>query len=283
VAAPAEISRDPALARWLVARRGDVERALSRRLGAAAPAPGAPEAEALRRFRSFAGAALARGHAPAPSLDGLRVPEATAEAVLEAWCAAAAEVAGPRHEAVRSALSSLAAHFCASLRTTAPGRRRRGAPRSGRRAVSAAIDRVADAYLAIGVDDRRIVDANPAAGALLGRPRDALLESEAVSFLAPDDRDTWWAELEALAEGADVRRFAAAVRDAAGRRLRVDASLTRHARRGRVLALALLRPAPAPEPPLRCRPSATEPRLTAERTEPAESQSVSLRPPRPPR
>jgi len=249
VAPPEDALRtgDPPLARWLVARRRDVERALVRRLGAAAPAPSAPEAEALRRFRSFAGAALSQGRAPAPSLDGVRVPEAAVDALLDAWCGAAAEVAGPRGEEVRSALSPLAARFCAALRTTAPARRRSGAPRSGRRAVTAAIDRVADAYLAIDVDDRRIVDANPAAGALLARPRDALLAAEAAAFLSPESREAWWAELDALAEGADVRRFVAGMRDAEGRRLVVDASLTRHARRGRVLALALLRPAPGPE------------------------------------
>ncbi|MBW2374117.1 MAG: hypothetical protein JRF70_16440, partial [Deltaproteobacteria bacterium] len=55
------VPRDPRLAVWLVTRRWEIERALAARLGDGAPSPAAPEAEALRRFRSFVSTALQRG------------------------------------------------------------------------------------------------------------------------------------------------------------------------------------------------------------------------------
>jgi PAS domain-containing protein len=236
------VVRDPQLAAWLVGRRRVLEHALTARLGERWPAPGAPEAEALRRFRTFAAAALQRGDGTPPSLDGLRVQERAVATLIEAWCEVAAEQAGPRAAAVQASLSPLARRFRAALRDQAPARRRSGAPRTGRRAVVAAIDRVADAYLAIDVDARRIVDANPAAGSLLATTRDALLGADAETFLPAGERDGWWAELDALAEGGDTRRFPARVSDAHGGELAVETSLTRYARRGQVLALALLRP-----------------------------------------
>jgi len=230
------------LAAWLIARRRGIERVLASQLGEAAPGPGDPEAEALRRFRSFAAAALQRGAASPPSLDGLRVPEARVAPLLEAWCGAAASVAGERGPALRAALEPLVARFRAALRETARARRRSGAPRAGRRAVRAAIDRVADAFLAIDVDARRVVDANPAAGALLGTSRDALLGADAGSLLPEGEHEAWWTHLDALAEGGDARRFRATLRGADGSPLPVEASLTRYAKRAQLLALLLVRP-----------------------------------------
>ena len=235
------VARDPGLAAWLVAKRPAIERALAARLGAAAPSPGAPEAEALRRFRSFATTALQRGAAPPPSLDGLRTEEGRVASLLDAWASAAAGVAGERADEVRSALTRLAERFRGALRDTGTARRKSGAPRTGRRAVVAAIDRVADAYVALDIDARRIVDANPAAGALLATSRDALLGAEFARFLPEDVPESWWAELDALAEGADARRFDATLRDAGGSPVAVEASLTRYAKRGQLLALLLLR------------------------------------------
>jgi PAS domain-containing protein len=236
------VERDPELAAWLVAERPSIERLLALRLGDAAPRAADPESEALRRFRSFAAAALQRGTASAPSLDGLRAPEPRVTALLEAWSGAAISLAGERGDALARALAPLIAEFRAALRQTEPARRKSGAPRTGRRAVVAAIDRIADAFLAIDVDARRIVDANPAAGALLASARDALLDADLAGFLPPGEQEQWTAELDALAETGDARRFLGALRDARGLRVPVEASLTRYARGGRLLALALLRP-----------------------------------------
>jgi len=238
----APVPRDPRLAAWLVTRRREVERSLAAHLGDVAPSPAAPEAEALRRFRSFVSAALQRGAAPTPSLDGLRVGEARVAALLAAWTECAAGAAGPRADEVRAALEPLAARFAAALRDTAPARRRSGAPRTRSRAVRAAIDRVADGYLAIDVDSRLIVDANPAAGALLQTTRDALLGADAETFVPEAERERWWAHLDSLVEGGDTRRFPSRLCDAAGSRVGVEVSLSRHAQRSRTLALALLRP-----------------------------------------
>ncbi len=238
----AEPSPDPALAAWLIARRRGIEQAMAARLGPSAPGPGAPETEALRRFRAFAAQSLRRGEASPPSLDGVRAPEARVATLLEAWTGAARSLAGERGEAVGRALQPLVQRFRAALRDTAPARRKSGAPRTGRRAVRAAIDRVADAYVAVDVDTRCVVDANPAAGALLGLARDALVGMQVAPFLDGEGAGRWATELDALAEGSDTRRFRASLRDLRGTRLRVDVSATRYAPRGRLLALLLLRP-----------------------------------------
>lgn len=132
-----------------------------------------------------------------------------------------------------------------SLRSTGAARRKRGAPRSGRRrVVMAAIDRVADAFIAIDSDTGTVVDANPAAGALLGVPRDALLEVDAMSFVPEEDKAAWWTELDAMTEASEPRRFRGRLQDARGGQVTVDCTVTRFASRGRVLALVLARPAP---------------------------------------
>lgn len=232
----------PELAAFLIERRAAIAAALTARLGPAAPGPAAPEAEALRRFRSFATSALMRGSADPPSLDGLRGSERRVAALLDAWVATAVELAEADGGRLREALSPLAQQFDAALRQTSAGRRARGAPRT-RRAVMAAIDRVADAFLALDADDARIVDANPAAGSLLGVARDALLGVDALSFVPDAQRGGWQVELDAVSEGAEPRRFATRIRDARGRELPVECSVTRFATRERTLALVLARPA----------------------------------------
>jgi PAS domain S-box-containing protein len=236
------VSGTPELAAFLIARRAAIETALAQRLGPAAPGPGSPEAEVLRRFRSFAAAALMRGAADPPALDGLRGSERRAAALLDAWVGVAVDLSGAEGERLRAALSPLLQSFHAALRQTAGPRRARGAPRV-RRAVLAAIDRVADAFLALDAEDARIVDANPAAGSLLGVARDALLGVDALSFVPDAARDGWWVELDAVSEGTEPRRFATHVRDASGRELPVDCSVTRFATRERTLALVVARPA----------------------------------------
>ena len=212
-------------------------------LGETMPSAGSPEAEALRRFRSFAAAALQRGEAALPALDGIRVNERRATALLSSWIDAAAAAAGPDAESVRQALAPLLVRFHSSLRSTEPARRASGAPRSSRRrAVSAAIDRIAEAFLAIEADSGRIVDANPAAGTLLGTTRDALLELEASRFVPEPEREAWWTELDAVAEGAERRRFRSRLVDHHGESVEIDASVTRFATRRRTLALVILRP-----------------------------------------
>lgn len=215
-------------------------------LGPAAPAASSPESEALRRFRSFTATTLALGRASPPALDGLRLNERRVAALLQAWRDAAAALSGPRERELRDALDPLIHHFRLSIRSSAPGRRARGTPRAARRAVVAAIDRVADAFLAIDVETGRIADANPAAGSLLGVHRDALLDVDFMSFVPQSVQADWWTELDGVCEGSDARNFAATIADASGELVRVEVSVSRFATRSRTLALALLRTAPLP-------------------------------------
>jgi PAS domain S-box-containing protein len=236
--------RDPELAAWLLRSRRALDESLASQGRVAVPPASSPEAEALRRFRSFAASCLLRGERAAPALDGLKLDDERLSALLAAWCDAARALAAPgRQLAVENALRPLAVHFCAALRTSQSSRRRRGAPRTGRRAVRAAIDRIADAFLAIDSDTGRIVDANPAAGALLGLQRDALLERNVAGFLAEADAEEWAARIDAVTEGGEPARFRAALRDGGGLQIPLDVQITRHATRERTLALVVARPA----------------------------------------
>ena len=229
------------LAGWLLARRGAIETAAIGRLGSAPPA-GSAEAEALRRFRSFVLLTLGQGDEAAPSLEGVRTGERRMRRWLEAWVEAAAETAGPDADAVQGRLAPLRERFLLALRETSAARRASGAPLPGRRrVVSAAIDRVCDAFLAIDADTGAIADANPAAGALLGTTRDRLLGADAMAYVPAEARELWWAQLDAVAEGSERRRFRAGLQDAAGRALAVDATVTRFATRARTLALVVAR------------------------------------------
>jgi PAS domain-containing protein len=242
------------IAAWLVGNRREIEAVMNTRLGSAAPRASGPEAETLRRFRTFAASALMRSDDPPdPALDGLRPNERRVMALLATWVEAAGHVAGPRAGELRRALAPLVERFRLSLRSSASGRRSHGAPRASRRAVTAAIDRVCDAFLAIDVDGGTIADANPAAGAVLGVPRDALLGLDALAFVPECERTHWWSRLDAVAEGGDAQHFPAQLQDVAGVALNFDASITRFATRGRTLALLMLRPrlvaaAPATRP-----------------------------------
>ena len=215
---------------------------MSHRLGPAAPSASAPEAEVLRRFRTFAASALRRGDdLAAPSVDGLRANERRSAALIDSWADAAAEVAGGGGPHVRTALTPLIQRFQTTLKQTASGRRAKGGPRTKRRAVSAAIDRVSDVFLAIDANSGKIADANPAAGALLGCARDALLGVDALSFIPELQHPTWWIELDAITEGSEPRRFEASLRDVNGRDVSVECSVTRFGTRSRTLALVVAR------------------------------------------
>jgi PAS domain S-box-containing protein len=234
--------QSPELAAWLISRRSEIEQVMAVRLGPAAPSPAAAESEVLRRFRSFAAAALKRGTVAEPALDGIKANERRVTALLTAWCEAAADVAGHGSEPLREALQPLVVRFRSSLRTTGGSRRSRGAPRAARRAVTAAIDRVADSFLAVDADSGRIVDANPAAGALLGVARDALLDVEATSFVPTSAQGVWWTHFDAMTEGGEARRFSANLRDVSGSTIPVECTITRFSTRDRTLALMLARP-----------------------------------------
>lgn len=235
--ASAEANRQ--LASWLLANRLVIESRMAAGLGPATPAASSPESEALRRFRSFLCSALVRGDVPTPALDGLRLNERRVMALLDAWSQAACE-AGP--EPLGPAIGPLIDHFRLAIRTSHGGRSKGGRPRATRRAVAAAIDRVADAFLAIDTDSGEIVDANPAAGSLLGVKRDALLGVEALSFVDRGQHDIWWTQLDAMTEGDEARTFGASLHDVAGAPLDVEATATRFATKGRVLALLMMRP-----------------------------------------
>jgi PAS domain S-box-containing protein len=236
------VAANPELASFLIGRRAQIESVMAARLGPAAPAAGAPESEALRRFRSFAASALRRGEAAEPALDGLKANERRIAALLDAWAAAAAEVAGDGGVALGKALDPLVRQFRTSLTRTGTGRRAKGAPRTRRRAVMAAIDRVADAFLALDAEEGLVVDANPAAGSLLGVPRDTLLGLDVLRFVPESLREAWWTELDAMTEGAEPRRFRSRLREVSGREIPVECTVTRFTSRGRPLALVLARP-----------------------------------------
>jgi PAS domain S-box-containing protein len=231
------------LASWLVAQRLEIERLMNEQLGAAAPAVAGPEAETLRRFRTFATTALVRGEAPRPVLDGLRPNERRVMALLGCWSEAACALAGPEGRVVASALAPLLDAFRLAIRTTGTRRRTSGRPRASRRAISAAIDRIAELFFAVDVDSGEILDANPAAGAALGVARDALIGLAFDTFVPADARDPWWNSLDALAEGQENLVFEAALQDRDGQRMRLEASATRYLTRSRPMALVVARPA----------------------------------------
>lgn len=215
---------------------------MSARLGPAAPRAGAQETEVLRRFRSFAASELRRGGSAQPALDGIRADERRVTALLDAWLEAAAEIAGERGDQLRSALDDPMRRFRTAMRTTGVARTAKGKPRSRRRAVISAIDRVADGFLAVEADSGQIVDANPAAGALLGVARDALLGVDMLRFVPEEARSNWWTHLDAMTEGSEPRCFQGRLADAGGRPLDVECSVTRFATRDRTLALIVARP-----------------------------------------
>lgn len=229
-------------ASWIVVRRAEIDRALATRRRGDLPGPGTPETEALRRFRSFAASALRRGDAGAPALDGLRVDATAVAQLVEDWCRAAGDVAGERNDELLRQLSPLLARFRSALLGTELASEAQRAPRIARRAVGGAIDRIADAFLALDVDTLAIADANPAAAALLRVNRDALIGGDVMRFLSSDARDAWRSALEPLAESAAPRRFRSTLVDARGDRIAVDVHATRVASRDRVLALVVARP-----------------------------------------
>ena len=230
------------LATFLIQHRARIDALMNAQLGGAAPDPASAEAELLRRFRSCAAAALASGRAPEPALEGLRVHDRRASALLDGWIDAAAAAGAPHGDAIEAALRPLQHAFVARMRQSTGVRRAKGAPRAKRRAVSAAIDRVADGFLALDANSGQIVDANPAAGALLGVARDALLGVDAMAFVPAGRQASWWTELEAMTEGSEPRRFESMLVDNRGREIAVACSITRFATRERTLALVLARP-----------------------------------------
>jgi PAS domain S-box-containing protein len=231
------------LSTWLMSQRHEIERSMQDRLGAAAPAASGPEAETLRRFRTFAATALMRGEAPRPVLDGLRPNERRVMALLGCWAESAADLAGPDHEVVTRALAPLLDAFRLAIRTTGTRRKSSGRPRATRRAITAAIDRIADLYFAVDTDSGEILDANPAAGSALGVERDALIGIEFNAFVPTEKQGPWWTALDAIAEGQESHVFLASMQDREGRALRLEVSATRYLRPQRTLALILARPA----------------------------------------
>ncbi|MCH7599320.1 MAG: PAS domain-containing protein [Myxococcales bacterium] len=235
------------LASWLISHRNEIETAMNNRLGPAAPGVSSPEAEALRRFRSYTSSALMRGTLLPPALDGLQINQRRTEALLLAWIEAAAAIGEADVPHLRDSLNPLLLQFRVHLRGTLAGRKNRGTPRAKRRFVVAAIDRLAEAFLAIDTDTGTIEDANPAAGALLGLNRDELLGVDAMSFIPKPLQSQFWRELDAVGEGVDNHVFGATLSDAHGIPLELIASATRYSTRGKTLALILLRPEIAPD------------------------------------
>ena len=237
------MSENQELARWLLGHRTQIEEQLIVRMGPAAPRAAGPEAETLRRFRTFTVTALMRGEAADPVLDGLRPNERRVVALLTEWIRCAVELAGPEAEKVSAELAPLMDRFRVALRTRSSSRQTSGKPRAARRAVSAAMDRVSDLFFAIDTAQGTIVDANPAAGALLNVERDALFGVDFFSFAPESSRDFWWSQLDAIAEGTEGLRFEGLLRDVSGETFSLEASATSFSTRARTLALIVLRPA----------------------------------------
>lgn len=249
----AKANRD--LASWLMAQRLEIEKRMQMRLGAAAPAASGPEAETLRRFRTFTTSALMRGEAPRPVLDGLRPNERRVMALLTCWAEAASELAGPEADVVSDALVPLLDAFRLSIRTTGTKRKSSGRPRASRREISAAIDRISDLFFAIDTDSGEILDANPSAGSALGVSRDALIGLEFNAFVPTEMQGPWWTAVDAVAEGQENHVFVATMVDRAGRRLRLEASATRHLSKQRAVALVVARPSTKVETLVDAQPS----------------------------
>jgi len=226
---------------WLVSRRAAIERALALREAPSVPGGAEPESEALRRFRSFAASALRRGEPAAPALDGLRVDPERTQRLLAAWCEAAVALAGEQGSELRGLLEPLAARFASALTGQHVARKAGKAARVARRAVVGAIDRIADAFLAVDLETGSVVDANPAAAVLLGLPRHELVGARADAFVRGDARGTWRDELAELVESDEPRRFRAVLVDRREHPVSVEVHATRFASRERVLALAVAR------------------------------------------
>src|SRR6185503_19792338 len=111
---------------------------MNAQLGGAAPGAASTEAELLRRFRSCAAAALASGRAAEPALEGLRVHDRRASALLDGWIGAAAAAGAPHGDAIEAALRPLQQAFDARLRQSTGVSRAKGAAHAKRRAVAAA-------------------------------------------------------------------------------------------------------------------------------------------------
>lgn len=228
-------------ASYLVTRRSAIDRLLAgRREGTTNPGPSA--SEALRRFRSFAASTLRRGEGAEPALDGLRVdPEATSQ-WIEHWCDAAAESAGPRAPELRKVLEPLQRRFAQSLRGAQLSRTAKRAKPAARRAVIGAIDRIADAFLAVDIDSGEVADANPAAAALLGKERAQLLGHAALRLVDRDSRELWSERLENVGESGEGQRFRVILRDEFMSPVAVDIWASAHLTRRRRLAILTARP-----------------------------------------
>ena len=233
---------NPVLAQWLLGHRIEIEARLRRRLGPAAPRASGPEAETLRRFRTFVSTALMRGEAPPPSLDGLRPDERRVMSLLSAWKEAASELAGPEGAELGETLKPLIVQFRLALRTSSGGRSQRARTSSPRRAVPGAIDRIADPFLAIDVGTATLVDANPAAGGLLGVERDSLFGLDLMGFVPEVHHADWWSQLDAVAESNERVAFGAHLKTVTGEKIRARASATAFNSRGRTVALIVLWP-----------------------------------------
>ena len=98
-------------------------------------------------------------------------------------------------------------------------------------------------FLAVDAAEGIIADANPSAGALLKLERDALLGLDFFSIVPEYQRENWWTELDATAEGAESRLLHASLQDISGQEVPMEGTVTPYATRSRTLALFLLRPA----------------------------------------
>ena len=161
--------------------------------------------------------------------------------LLSAWVESAAQLAAPESDALRRTLKPLLDQFRLSLRTSSSGRRSRAPTSTPRRAVSGAIDRVADAFLAIDVSGATIVDANPAAGALLGVARDALLGLDLMAFVPDAEEEYWSSQLDAIAESDESLRFEAHLKAVSGEAISIESSVSAFSTRSRTLALIVAR------------------------------------------
>ena len=98
-------------------------------------------------------------------------------------------------------------------------------------------------FLAADAETGAIVDANPAACALLGLARPELLARRLDELSAAPERASWAELLDAISEGGETQRSSLSLRDASGSPVRLDVRATRFVARGRALALLVGRPA----------------------------------------
>lgn len=225
--------------------RGVIEPEVNRRMGRGEPTPAA-RAEIVRRFRTFCRLASFDMHAARPSLDGLggQDPPGLERAVSIA-VEVAIECCPPDH--VKQPLRDLELRFRAGIRhlmtpkeERRPRKGRRKTPNAGKR-VRAAIDRIADSFVAVCLDTGTIYDVNPAAETLLGIDAEKLLKRPFIDLLPASARADFQSLEARLDAGEDSSVESMVFNRGDGGTVRAEVSVANHTIGSKRLAIFIAR------------------------------------------